>query len=168
MYFLLPILAIELSRATGGLYRRFWLETAFSTIVSSLSRQVRAYVVGSKAAEEAAGGGADCHSQAHGHWIVDTPIANPSSYQADSKTSRKSWGIDALGTVVVEVELISGITGVGISIGGAPACYIVEEHLARFCEGQGAFYTFAYSTFATSRPRRSVMSLTPSRPPPNP
>ena len=97
---------------------------------------MRAYVVGSKAEEEAAGGGADCHSQAHGHWIVDTPIANPSSYFADAKTSRKSWGIDALGTVIVEVELMSGLTGVGISIGGAPACYIVEEHLARFVEGQ--------------------------------
>ena len=75
-------------------------------------------------------------AQASGHWIVDTPIANPSSYQAESKGSRKSWGINALGTVVVEVELLSGVTGVGISIGGAPACYIVEEHLAAFCEGQ--------------------------------
>jgi L-rhamnonate dehydratase len=92
--------------------------------------------VGSKAAEEAAGGGADCHSQKHGHWIVDTPIANPSSGSQDMKTSRKAWGIDALGTVVAEVELLSGVVGVGISIGGAPACYIIEHHLARFVEGQ--------------------------------
>ena len=52
------------------------------------------------------------------------------------KTSRKSWGIDALGTVVAEVELASGHVGVGVSIGGAPACFIIENHLARFVEGQ--------------------------------
>ena len=66
--------------------------------------EVRAYVVGSKSDEEAAGGGADCHSQSHGHWIVDTPIANPMSIYSGYKHSRKSWGIDALGSVVVEVE----------------------------------------------------------------
>jgi L-rhamnonate dehydratase len=103
----------------------------------TLVREVRAYSVPKKA-EEAAGGGADCHSQAHGHWIVDTPIANPSSGFQDAKTSRKSWGIDALGTVVVEVELANGMVGVGVSIGGPPACFIIEEHLSRFVEGQDA------------------------------
>jgi hypothetical protein len=29
-----------------------------------------------KTAEEEAGGGADCHSQSHGHWITSTPIAS--------------------------------------------------------------------------------------------
>lgn len=29
-------------------------------------RALRAYVIGDKATEEAAGGGADCHSQSHG------------------------------------------------------------------------------------------------------
>ena len=52
-----------------------------------------------------------------------------------SKT-RKSWGINALGSVVVEVEADDGTTGVGVSIGGEPACYIVENHLSRFVEGQ--------------------------------
>jgi L-rhamnonate dehydratase len=93
-------------------------------------------VIGSKETEEKAGGGADCHSQSHGHWIVSTPIANPSSFSQDLKTSRKAWGIDALGTVVAEVELHSGVVGVGISIGGEPACFIIENHLARFVEGQ--------------------------------
>ena len=55
-----------------------------------LVKAVRAYVIGDKATEEAAGGGADCHSQAHGHWIVDTPISNPSSVFQDAKTSRKT------------------------------------------------------------------------------
>jgi len=98
-------------------------------------KEVRAFVIG-KAEEEGAGGGADCHSQAHGHWIVDTPIANPSSGYPELKASRKYWGIDALGSVVVEVELLSGIVGVGVSIGGAPACYLIEEHFSRFVEGQ--------------------------------
>ena len=41
-----------------------------------------------------------------------------------------------LGTVVVEVELDDGIIGIGCSIGGEPACYIIEKHLSRFVEGQ--------------------------------
>ena len=97
--------------------------------------EVRAYVVGSKSDEEAAGGGADCHSQSHGHWIVDTPIANPMSIYSGYKHSRKSWGIDALGSVVVEVECSDGTVGFGVSIGGEPACYLVERHLNRFVEG---------------------------------
>ena len=106
-----------------------------SSTSPTLVKEVRAYII-PKAAEEAAGGGADCHSQAHGHWIVDTPIANPSSCFQESKTSRKSWGIDAIGSIICEVELVNGIIGVGVSIGGPPACFIIEEHLSRFVEGQ--------------------------------
>ncbi len=92
---------------------------------------------------------------AQGHWIVDTPIANPMSVYPKYKASRKSWGIDALGTMVVEVrpllttgfvgmltprgaqvELNNGVVGVGVSIGGDPGCFIVENHLSRFVEGQ--------------------------------
>jgi len=52
------------------------------------------------------------------------------------RKSRTSWGIDAMGSIVVEVELSNGMRGIGISIGGDAACYIVEKHLARFVEGQ--------------------------------
>ena len=45
-------------------------------------------------------------------------------------------GIDALGSVIVEVQLANGVVGVGMSIGGPPACFIIEEHLSRFVEGQ--------------------------------
>jgi len=38
--------------------------------------------------------------------------------------------------LVVEVELINGTIGYGISIGGQAGCYIVENHLCRFIEGQ--------------------------------
>lgn len=99
-------------------------------------RELRAYVIASKDVEEEAGGGGDCHAQIGKHWIVDTPIANPSSVHAELKRNRKLWGIDALGTVLVQVELSNGIIGLGTSIGGEPACYIIEQHLARFVEGQ--------------------------------
>lgn len=101
-----------------------------------LIRQVRAYVFGDDAREKDLGGGADCHRQSTGHWIVDSDIANPMSVYEQYRSSRSSWGIDAMGSVVVEVELDNGMTGVGISIGGEAACFIVEKHLARFVEGQ--------------------------------
>lgn len=92
--------------------------------------EVRAYIIDPGEA------GADYHNQGKGHWIVDTPIANPMSIYEQYKANRTSWGINALGTVVVEVELDNGIIGIGTSIGGDPACYIIERHLNRFIEGQ--------------------------------
>ncbi len=97
---------------------------------------VRAFVFGDDNQEKESGGGADCHKQSQGHWIVDSDIANPMSVYEQYRKSRTSWGIDAMGSVVVEVELSNGIVGVGISIGGDAACYIVEKHLSRFVEGQ--------------------------------
>ncbi|ESO83459.1 hypothetical protein LOTGIDRAFT_133359 [Lottia gigantea] len=82
--------------------------------------------------------GADCHDVADDHWIngAGTPIANPMSmYPLYSKT-RKSWGINALGSLVIEVEADDGTVGVGVTIGGEPGCYIAEKHLSRFVEGQ--------------------------------
>ncbi len=92
---------------------------------------VRAYIVDS--------GGADYHDQAQGHWIIDTPIANPMSVYEEYKASRTSWGINALGSVIVEVELNNGMTGVGISTGGEPACFIIERHLKRFLFDQSPY-----------------------------
>lgn len=80
--------------------------------------------------------GADYHNQGRGHWIVDTPIANPMSVYEEYRASRTSWGINALGTVVVEIELDDGTVGIGASVGGEPACYIIEKHLRRFVVGQ--------------------------------
>ncbi len=92
---------------------------------------VRAYVIDS--------GGADYHDQASGHWIIDTPIANPMSVYEAYKGSRTSWGINALGSVIVEVELDNGMIGVGISTGGEPACFIIERHLKRFLISQSPY-----------------------------
>lgn len=35
-------------------------------------KSVRAFVIDNKQLEEKSGGGADCHSQGSGHWIVDS------------------------------------------------------------------------------------------------
>jgi L-rhamnonate dehydratase len=99
-------------------------------------REVRAFTFGDDQQEKKSGGGADCHRQTAGHWIVDSDIANPMSVYEQYRASRTSWGIDAMGSIVVEVELSNGMVGVGISIGGDAACYIVEKHLFRFVEGQ--------------------------------
>jgi len=52
------------------------------------------------------------------------------------RQSRTSWGIDVLGTVIVEAELEDGTIGVGSSIGGEPASFMIEKHFSRFVEGQ--------------------------------
>lgn len=82
------------------------------------------------------GGGADYHDQAgRGHWI-DGQIATPMSVYPAYRQTRSSFGLDVLGTVVVEVEAEDGTVGVGTSTGGPPAAWLVEHHLARFVEGK--------------------------------
>lgn len=89
-------------------------------------KQVRAFVV--------RGGGADYHDQGGGHWI-DDHIATPMSRYPEYRQSRQSFGINVLGTLVVEVEASDGTVGFAVTTGGEPAAYIVEKHLARFLEG---------------------------------
>lgn len=66
--------------------------------------------------------GADCHDVVDHHWIDGhpTPITNPMSGHPLYTASRKSWGINALGSLIVEVEAEDGTTGVGVTIGGEP------------------------------------------------
>ena len=89
-------------------------------------KHVRAYVL--------RGGGADYHDQGDGHWI-DDHIATPMSKYPEYRQSRRSFGINVLGTLVVEVEDSDGNVGFAVTTGGEPAAYIVEKHLARFVEG---------------------------------
>lgn len=70
------------------------------------------------------------------HWITHSRIASPMSAWPAYRQTRASWGIDALGPFVVEVELADGTVGVGLSTGAVPACFLVEGHLARFVEGR--------------------------------
>jgi L-rhamnonate dehydratase len=90
---------------------------------------LRAFVVG--------GAGADYHDQPAGHWI-DGQIATPMSIYPEYRATRSSFGLNVLGTVVVEAEAEDGTVGVGVSTGGLPACFLVERHFSRFVEGQGA------------------------------
>ncbi len=80
-------------------------------------------------------GGGDYHAQDQGHWIVGQ-IATPMSRYEEYRKSRKSWGLDVLGSVVIEIEASDGTIGFGISTGGIPAAWIVENHLSRFVRGK--------------------------------
>lgn len=118
-------------------------------------KEVRAYTTKPKETEQQlADQGADCHDVASGHWIDGNcptsientdplsgvgeflPIANPMSCYAKYRESRKSWGINAMGTLVVEIEADDGTTGCGVTVGGEAGCVIVEDHLSRFVEGE--------------------------------
>src|SRR3569833_2461097 len=92
-----------------------------------LIRQVRASVV--------RGGGADYHDQQGAHWI-DDHIATPMSRYPEYRQSRRSFGINDLGTLVVEIAAVDGTIGFAVTTGGEPAAFIVEKHLARFLEGR--------------------------------
>jgi len=94
--------------------------------------EVRTYLVGGK------GEGGDYHDQPKGHWIVDTTIANPMSAYSDYKSSRTSWGIGVLGSIVVEIEDEAGNIGVSTGFGGEPACFLIEQHFKRFLIGNDA------------------------------
>ena len=89
-------------------------------------RQVRAYVF--------RGGGGDYHDQRSGHWI-DDHIATPMAKYPEYRQSRQSFGLNVLGTLVVEIEAENGVVGFAVTTGGEPAAWIVETHLARFLEG---------------------------------
>lgn len=89
-------------------------------------RHVRAYTV--------RGGGADYHDQGGGHWI-DDHIATPMSKYPQYRQSRQSFGINVLGSLLVEVEASDGTIGFAVTTGGEPAAWIIEKHLARFVEG---------------------------------
>ncbi|HHL4078042.1 L-rhamnonate dehydratase [Burkholderia sola] len=81
------------------------------------------------------GGGADYHDQDTGHWI-DDHIATPMSRYPEYRQSRQSFGINVLGTLVIEVEASDGTVGFAVTTGGEIGAFIVERHLALFIEGQ--------------------------------
>ncbi len=59
--------------------------------------------------------GKDCHHVVDQHWVngYPTPIANPMSSYPRYHDNHESWGLNAMGGVVVEVEAEGGVTGVG-------------------------------------------------------
>ncbi|WP_075618902.1 L-rhamnonate dehydratase [Paenisporosarcina indica] len=96
-------------------------------ILGKKIKDIRAYVV--------EGGGADYHDQGTEHWIVQQ-IATPMSIYPEYKETRTSFGINALKSIVVEVEADDGTIGFGISTGGYPAAWLIKNHLDRFIVGQ--------------------------------
>jgi L-rhamnonate dehydratase len=96
-------------------------------VTLSKIRHVRAFTV--------RGGGADYHDQGEGHWI-DDHIATPMSRYPEYRQSRQSFGINVLGTLVVEIEAENGVVGFAVTTGGEPAAFIVEKHLSRFLVGR--------------------------------
>lgn len=80
------------------------------------------------------GGGADYHDQASNHWI-DDHISTPMAKYPEHRASRQSFGLNVLGTLVVEIEADNGVVGFAVSTGGEPAAWIVERHLSRFLLG---------------------------------
>jgi L-rhamnonate dehydratase len=51
------------------------------------------------------------------------------------RTSRQSFGLNVLGTLIVEIEANDGTTGFAVTTGGEPGAWIVEQHLSRFLKG---------------------------------
>ncbi len=82
--------------------------------------------------------GADYHARAGGHWINSSVIANPMSKYPAYHDDRVSWGIDILGSVMIEAEAADGTVGVAVTTGGVPAAYLIEKHFRRFVVGQFA------------------------------
>lgn len=97
-------------------------------------KNIKAYSLGGALADASLGGG-DYHDQDKGHWI-DDHIATPMSKYKEYKQSRQSFGINVLGSLVVELEADNGVKGFAVSTGGALGCFIVEKHLNRFVEGR--------------------------------
>ena len=93
---------------------------------SPIIKHVRAYTV--------RGGGADYHDQLSEHWI-DDHIATPMSKYPEYRHSRRSFGVNVLGTLVVEIEASDGTVGFAVTTGG-DAVFVVEKHFARFLEGR--------------------------------
>ena len=87
---------------------------------------------------EGSGSGGDYFQQSKEHWLIGSLIANPMSGHDDYKKVRTSWGIDVLGSIVVEIETSNGTIGVATGFGGAPAAWIINHHFNRFLVGQDA------------------------------
>lgn len=90
-------------------------------------KQIRAFTV--------RGGGADYHDQETDHWI-DGQISTPMSKYPEYRAQRRSFGLNVLGSLVVEIEASNGEVGVAVTTGGDLGCWIIEKHLARFIEGK--------------------------------
>lgn len=81
------------------------------------------------------GGGGDYHDKQGYHWI-DDHVSTPMAKYPEYRQSRRAFGINVLGTLVVEIEADNGVVGFAITTAGEPGAFFVEKHLARFLEGR--------------------------------
>ncbi|MEO0636949.1 MAG: L-rhamnonate dehydratase [Pseudomonadota bacterium] len=83
--------------------------------------------------------GGDYFNQGDGeHWLVDSLISTPMSGFEDYREKRTSWGINVLGSILVEIETEDGVVGIATGTGGTPAAWLIEKHLSRFLVGRDA------------------------------
>ncbi|KAK6822731.1 mandelate racemase/muconate lactonizing enzyme domain-containing protein [Apiospora arundinis] len=81
------------------------------------------------------GSGGDYHNVKGGHWLIDTDISTPCSIWDKYKKSRTSWGINVLGSILVEIEADDGTVGFATGFGGPPGCWLIHQHFERFLIG---------------------------------
>jgi L-rhamnonate dehydratase len=96
-------------------------------------KTVRVYVVSAQGK-----GGDYFQSGGQTHWLTDRLISNPMSGHEKYRARRSSWGIGVLGSLVVELETETGVTGVATGTGGNPAAWLIKNHFARFLVGEDA------------------------------
>ncbi|KAI0120984.1 enolase C-terminal domain-like protein [Xylariales sp. AK1849] len=75
-------------------------------------KTIRSYIIGG------VGSGGDYHNVKGGHWLIDTDISTPCSIWDQYKKSRTSWGINVLGSLLVEIEATDGTVGFATGFGG--------------------------------------------------
>lgn len=73
-----------------------------------------------------------------GHWLVDSLIANPMHAYPAYRAKRSSWGINVLGSLIVEIESANGTIGVAAGSGGMPAAWLIRHHFDGFLRGRDA------------------------------
>lgn len=81
------------------------------------------------------GSGGDYHNVERGHWLIDNKFSTPMSKYADYRKSRVDWGLNVLGSLVVEIETDDGTVGLASGLGGPPACWLIKQHFERFLIG---------------------------------
>ena len=71
------------------------------------------------------------------------------------RENRTSWGIDVLGSLVCIITASDGTQGVSTGFGGPPACWLIEQHFARFVVGSDPRDTVRPFAFLNPQPDTS-------------
>ncbi|CAH0026526.1 unnamed protein product [Clonostachys rhizophaga] len=95
-------------------------------------KAIRSFIIGG------VGSGGDYHNVKGGHWLIDSDISTPCSRWEQFRKSRTSWGINVLGSFLVEIESADGTVGIATGFGGPPGCWLVHQHFERFLIGADA------------------------------